>query len=102
MHLIQMLLPLVRGDGQAVEDALFAQTRAELVAEFQGATAYLRSPALGAWTAPDGRVERDQMVMVEVVAPTFDRPWWDAYAARLAERFTQEEMHIRAIPVETL
>lgn len=102
MHLIQMLLPLVRGDGQAIDDALFAQTRTELVTEFQGATAYLRSPALGAWTAPDGRVERDQMVMVEVVAPAFDRAWWKAYASRLADRFQQEEMHIRAIPVETL
>jgi hypothetical protein len=57
-----------------------------LVERFDGVTAYLHFPAQGAWTAPDGRVERDDVVMVEVVTETFDREWWRAYAARLAGR----------------
>ncbi len=75
--------------------------RAELIDAFNGVTAYLRSPAQGAWTAPDGRLERDVMVMVEVLTDTFDRPWWRAYAEMLARRFDQEEIHIRALPAET-
>jgi hypothetical protein len=47
-------------------------------------------------------VEGDEMLMVEVLAATFDRPWWEAYAGRLATRFGQQEMHIRALPAETL
>ena len=78
MYLIQMLLPRVQAGGEPVDDALYGQTRTELVEQFQGATAYLRSPALGAWTAPDGRVEGDEMLMVEVLADTFDRDWWVA------------------------
>jgi len=84
-----------------VTDVDFAQTRAELVEAFDGVTAYLRSPAQGAWTAPDGRVERDEMVMVEVLVETFDRSWWRAYAERLTKRFRQEAIHIRALPAET-
>jgi hypothetical protein len=99
VYLIQILLP--RTPGPRNQDAQFAQTRAELVEAFDGVTAYLRAPAQGAWTAPDGRVERDEMVMVEVLAPSFDRQWWRAYAATLAERFDQEEIHIRAIAAET-
>jgi len=41
------------------------------------------------------------MVMVEVLTETFDRAWWRHYARTLAERFAQEEIHIRALTVET-
>jgi hypothetical protein len=38
--------------------------------------------------------------MVEVVTETFDRNWWRAYAATLAERFAQDVIHVRALPIE--
>jgi hypothetical protein len=69
---------------------------------FKGLTAYVRSPAAGLWTAPDGRTERDDVVMVEVVTDRFDRAWWRAYSATLAERFEQEVIHVRALPVDVL
>ena len=100
MYLIQILLP-VRGRGGPVADAAFAQTREELVDAFDGVTAYARAPAQGVWVAPDGDRERDDVVMVEVVTSEFDRAWWRAYADRLASRFDQEEIHIRALPAET-
>jgi len=101
MVLIQLLLP---STGAAGADGLapLAQTRRELAEEFDGLTAYLRSPAKGLWTAPDGHTEQDDVVMVEVVADTFDRAWWRTYAATLAERFRQESIHVRALPVELL
>ena len=97
---VQILLP--RGGGGHTEgrDADFAHTRAELVERYEGVTAYLRSPAQGAWTAPDGRVEDDEVVMIEVVVDTFDRAWWREYGERLARRFRQEAIHIRALPAE--
>ena len=100
MYLIQILLPRTT-DGKPVADSDFARTRAELIETFDGVTAYLRSPAQGAWTAPDGRVERDEMVMVEVLAETFDRDWWRTYAQTLAVRFRQEAIHIRALAADT-
>ena len=60
----------------------------------------MRSPAKGLWTAPDGHREHDDVVMVEVVTETFDRPWWRAYAKTLAERFLQDTIHVRALPIE--
>jgi hypothetical protein len=38
--------------------------------------------------------------MVEVITETFDRGWWRAYAAALAQRFRQKTIHVRALPVE--
>ena len=98
MHLIQILLP--RKSGDPASDGRFAATRAELVDAFDGVTAYLRAPAQGAWVAPDGRIARDEMVMIEVLTDAFDRPWWRAYARTLAERFGEDEIHIRALPAE--
>ena len=101
MVLIQLLLPT---NGAETADGLapLAETRRELAERFSGLTAYVRSPAKGLWTAPDGHTEHDDVVMVEVVTETFDRPWWRAYAATLAERFRQDTIHVRAMPVEML
>jgi hypothetical protein len=99
--LIQILLPIT-ADGQNFDSAAaLAETRRELAETFDGLTAYLRSPAVGLWTAPDGRQEKDDVVMVEVVADTFDRRWWGAYARTLARRFHQETIHVRAMAIDT-
>ena len=95
MVLIQLLLP-TSGDNTAS----LAETRRDLVDRFKGVTAYVRSPAKGLWTAPDGHTEADDVVMVEVVTDTFDRRWWRAYAATLAGRFRQDTIHVRALPIE--
>lgn len=99
MVLIQLLLPsdLAAGHGEA--DAV-SRTRRELAERFGGVTAYVQTPAIGEWTAPDGRRDVDRMVMVEVVAPEFDRAWWRDYAETLARRFDQEAIHVRALRVE--
>jgi hypothetical protein len=99
MVLIQLLLP-TGASGDAAVTAL-AETRRELVEKFKGVTAYVRSPARGLWTAPDGHTEADDVVMVEVVTDTFDRAWWRTYSARLAKRFAQDAIHVRALPVNT-
>ena len=102
MQLIQVLLPSYDAQHRRFGDELFAQTRAELVERFGGVTAYLRSPAAGAWIAPGGAVERDEVIMVEVVAEDLDRAWWDGYLSVLEKRFGQDEIHARALPAEKL
>ena len=103
MVLIQILLPATATD-RVDEHASrpLVETRNELADKFKGLTAYVRSPAKGVWTSPDGREERDDVVMVEVVTASFDRPWWQHYASILAARFGQETIHVRAMPIELL
>ena len=101
MVLIQLLLPAT-GPAGSHTLTLLAETRRELAARFNGVTAYVRSPAKGLWTAPDGHTEADDVVMVEVVTGTFDREWWRTYAKLLAQRFSQGSIHLRSLAVETL
>jgi hypothetical protein len=98
--LIQLLLP---AGGAPSADGRASRRNAEGVGgTIQRLTAYLRSPAKGLWTAPDGDTEQDDVVMVEVVTETFDRAWWRAYAITLAKRFRQESIHVRAVAVDIL
>ena len=98
--LVQILLPLRTRDGSDVPAPLFAEVRDELTQRFGGVTAYSRNPATGLWKRTEAEVERDQVIMVEVVVDAFDRDWWRQYRERLARRFDQEEIHARAIAIE--
>ena len=100
MYLIQLLLPLQTGTGEPVSETAFIRTREELAARFDGVTAYRRAAAEGVWVDPEGRRERDDVVMVEVVTDTFDRVWWRGYSDMLCDRFGQRLMHIRALRAE--
>lgn len=102
MHLVQMLLPTYGNDGRAVAAAAFADVRRELTERFGGVTAYLRAPAVGLWKPDDGNVERDDVVMVEVVVEELDRSWWAGYRHELQHRFGQKEILVRAIAVDRI
>ena len=101
-HLIQILLPIHFCDGSNVPAEMFSQVRTELAERFGGVTAYSRSPATGLWKRTDAEVERDQVIMIEVVAEALDRDWWAQYREQLEQRFGQEEVHARALAIERL
>ena len=103
-HLMQILLPTHTGGGAAVAAEQFARVRVELTERFGGATAYSRSsPATGLWKRDaDEVIEHDRVIMVEVVVDAFDPDWWAAYRKQLETRFEQEEVHVRALPMELI
>ena len=101
-HLIQILLPTQTRDGAAVASEEFARVRVELTERFGGVTAYSRSPATGLWLNENETIERDRVIMVEVVVEDFDRAWWKAYRQQLETRFDQEVIHARALALELI
>ena len=101
-QLVQVLLPTHRRDGIAVASEEFARVRVELTERFGGVTAYSRSPATGLWKRDDEEIERDQVIMIEVVVDAFDREWWARYREQLETRFGQEEVLARALAMERI
>lgn len=102
MHLIQLFLPLYDNDGQAFPKPLFDRVRSELTGRFGGVTAFVRSPAAGAWEDDSGHVQRDDVVLFEVMADHVDHGWWAAYRTQLEARFQQDEVLVRAVRAERL
>ncbi len=102
MHLVQILLPLYDNEKRPFARAEFERVRRELTERFGGVTAYLRSPAEGAWKDDAGDVSRDDLVIYEVMCDALERDWWARYCEDLARRFRQEELVVRASLVERL
>jgi hypothetical protein len=102
LHLVELFLPLYGKDGAQVGRASFDRVREELTHRFGGVTAFVRSPAVGAWEGPDGEVARDDVVLFEVMVPTLDRTWWDGYRKALERQFRQDEVLVRASRIERL
>ena len=101
-YLVQILLPLYDNDGNQFGAEVFGEVRAELTEGFGGLTAHMRAPARGLWKTDDGRVSRDDIVILEVMAQDLDRSWWRAYRERLEARFRQDAIVVRAMRVEPL
>lgn len=102
MHLVQLFLPLRDNAGSPFPRALFDQVRAELVGRFGGVTAFVRSPALGLWEDGEGDVQRDEVVLLEVMAAQLDPDWWRVYREQLERRFRQDEVLVRATAMQRL
>ena len=102
MHLVQLLLPLYDNAGNKVSRQTFAAVRDELTQRFGGVTAFTRSPAQGSWVEPGGDVERDDVVVCEVMVDTLDPEWWAAYRRTLEHAFGQRELVIRASKIKRL
>ena len=99
--LVTLLLPLYDNEGRAFGDAAFAEVRRELSERFGGLTAYTRAPAEGVWRDA-GRTQRDEVVVLEVMADDLDRAWWADYRRALEGRFRQDEIVVRAQGYERL
>ena len=102
MHLVQLFLPLRDNEGSAFPGALYEGVRADLAEMFGGVTAFTRAPATGLWEDEGGDVQRDDVVLFEVMAERLDHAWWRAFRQALEQRFRQDEVLIRATAVERL
>ena len=67
-----------------------------LTERFGGATAFSRAPARGEWKDEAGRRERDDVVVIEVMAEGLDAAFWRELQRELEERLNQDEVLIRA------
>ena len=103
MHIVQFLLPLRDNERRAFPRADFEKVRTELTEHFGGVTAFLQSPASGAWKEEEqGETVRDEMLLFEVMVERLDRTWWSGYREELERRFLQERIVVRALGAEML
>jgi len=102
MYLVQLLLPVYDNAGQPFPASHYATVRGELAGRFGGLTAYTRAPAEGLWHDDGGPAARDDIVVYEVMVEELDRAWWGRFRADLERRFAQEELVVRAQPIERL
>jgi hypothetical protein len=102
LHLVQILLPLFDNAGKAFPDRKYRDVTHELTDRFGGVTAYTRAPAEGRWQDDADRVRHDDIVVLDTMVERLDRSWWAAYRVALQATFEQDEIVVRAMPIEKL
>jgi hypothetical protein len=96
MWLVQIFVPVVDDS-----DHILREVKEELSNRFGGVTAYSRAPAEGIWRNGNAK-EKDDIVVVEVMADDLDRAWWHDFRSRLERQLAQEEILVRAQCLEKL
>lgn len=99
MHLVQILLPVYDNVGRKLPRNTFESIRVLLVEKFQGVTTYSHVPAEGLWKEQD-EIMKDQILIYEVMADSWDEPWWQKTKSKLESTFQQKLIVIRRHPVE--
>ncbi len=100
MQLIQLFIPAAPRAAIDIED-IIATIQREMTERHGGVTAYLNSPAKGLWSNDEG-TEEDTVIVIEVMVNSLDGAWWRQYRRKLEELLGQDELLVRALPVETL
>jgi hypothetical protein len=95
MHVVQILLPLADNEGTPHPRRIFEDIKRDLTQRFKGLTAYSRAPAEGLWRPRKG-THHDDIIVYEVMVPSFDLRWWRKYRASLEKLLRQESIVIRA------
>ena len=100
MYLIEIFIPIYDNAGKAFAKHTYERVRNELTDRFGGMTAFIRSPALGLWRDEAGDVRQDDIAIFEVMTDSLDHAWWRTYRHELEQRFAQQEIIVRAVPIE--
>jgi hypothetical protein len=95
MQIIEIFLPLRRGDGSEIDPKEIREIVEDLAGRFGGATAFTRAPASGLWESGSG-LEKDEVIIVEVMTKSLNRDWWHSLRLRLERQFQQERIMMRA------
>lgn len=94
MNVIEVFLPLDTGPDLPISLEAIEGLVAGLADRFGGATAFTREPADGLWKTRTS-MQRDRIIIVEVVVDEVDQDFWQAYKRRLEQEFAQDEVMIR-------
>lgn len=100
MHLIQIFVPQFIKK-KRISKKILEALAFELSQSFGGATAYLRSPALGLWKKRT-KLDREQILVFEVMVTRLQRREWAKRRLAWQKMFRQEKLLIRSLEIDIL
>jgi len=102
MFVVELFLPVEKPDGTPIPAPTFERIQQELTERFGGVTAFLQSPAVGAWKPRAAGVVHDRIVVFETMVQDIDTNWWRDYRHQLEAEFEQEQILARLYQVTVL
>ncbi|MDQ0637814.1 inorganic pyrophosphatase [Pedobacter sp. W3I1] len=93
--LIQLFLPLINSPSA---DKKLKALEQKLIKNFGGLSIYAQNPVSGKWREK-GQLEKDKMMVFEVMVPIFDQKFWQKLKTSLEKQFNQKEILIRSLDI---
>jgi hypothetical protein len=101
ISVVEIFLPLDTRTGRPIDLEVIEGIVKGLADRFGGATAYTREPAEGLWKRAMS-IERDRIIIVEVLVDEIDEVWWHDYRRKLEAEFEQDKVLIRVTPCRVI
>jgi hypothetical protein len=101
ISVVEIFLPLDTRAGRPIDLEVIEGIVKGLADRFGGATAYTREPAEGLWKRSMA-IERDRIIIVEVLVDEIDEVWWHDYRRKLEGEFEQDKVLIRVTPCRVI
>jgi hypothetical protein len=102
MFVVELFIPLEKPDGTPTPSATLERIKSELTERFGGVTAFLQSPAEGAWKPKSRAIIHDRVAIFEVMVRDVDTVWWRGYRQQLEAELEQEQILARLYQVTVL
>lgn len=93
--LFEIFLPIKDNRGKTFSTTNFDKLQKVLTEKFGGVTIHKRSPVKGIWSNPDSKNEKDELIIIEVMASNTDKLFWSQLKKKLEKQFNQDEILIR-------
>jgi hypothetical protein len=77
-------------------------TARQLAQEFGGISVYARAPAQGFWRRGGAKLDRDDVIVYEVMTSRLDLAFWRKRRRQLEQAFVQDAILVRATRVRRL
>ena len=102
MFVVELFIPLEKPDGTPTPAATLERIKSQLTDRFGGVTAFLQSPAEGAWKPESRAIIHDRVAIFEVMVRDVDTAWWRGYRQQLETELEQEQILARLYQVTVL
>jgi hypothetical protein len=102
MFVVELFIPLEKPDGTPTPPETLERIKSELTERFGGVTAFLQSPAEGAWKPKSRAIIHDRVAIFEVMVRDVDTVWWRGYRQQLEAELEQEQILARLYQVTVL
>lgn len=97
--MVQLFLPYFDPDGRQFPRSYYNGLKQQLVEKFGGISMYEQAPITGLWKENEQAVQRDRLMIFEVMATTIDVDYWRALKEKLQKKFRQQEVLIRRMNI---
>jgi inorganic pyrophosphatase len=100
--LIQIFLPVVDENGSPFPNRFFVQVKNKLSEKFDGLSVYTHALAEGYWKNERSSLEKDKLLVYEVMANEVDLNYWKNFRTSLEKQFKQELIVVRCLGINLI